>query len=328
MNDARNQLDQSRPLLPMTVVTGYLGSGKTTLINHVLANARGQRVTVLVNDFGEISLDEMLIERRDGDVISLTNGCMCCQIGGDLFRTLDRILAQRDLIDHLIVETSGVADPSKIAQIAAAEPELTDSGTLTLIDAVNFCYLHQQEMLRDTLERQLLKADLVLLTKLDICDDHLASETFLAVSQIAQDRLVVSAPEEAMAQVLSAKGFKAGPPDPQTATPMETHSVPFESWSWRGNDRLNEGRLVKLLQQSDLGIYRCKGLLHLDDGSRIVIHQVGTRLDISPTHNEFEQGSLTVIGARPGFSRAAFEEAWNRQMNGTSNGIGDPNLPQ
>ena len=300
----------------MTVVTGYLGAGKTTLINHVLAHAQGRRVTVLVNDFGKISLDSMLIERRDGDVIALTNGCMCCQIGGDLFRTMDRILARRDLIDHLVVETSGVADPSKIAQIAAAEPELKDNGTLTLVDAANFCELRQQEMLRDTLERQLVKADLLLLTKLDICDDHQALETVSAVKQIAQARPVVRTVEKAMAQVLSARGFKAGPPVAQPAAPVKTHSVPFESWSWRGNERLNGSRLVKLLQQRDLGIYRCKGLVHLDDGSRVVIHQVGARLDISPADQAFAQGSLTVIGARPGFSRAAFEAAWNRQMQG------------
>ena len=187
MNTGQKRREHIRPPLPMTVVTGYLGSGKTTLINHLLADAGGRRVTVLVNDFGEISLDEMLIEKRDGDVIALANGCMCCQIGGDLYRTIDRILARRELIEHLIVETSGVADPSKIAQIAAAEPELCDNGTLTLVDAVNFPALHQQEMLKDTLERQLRKADLLLLTKLEICGDHLASETLMAVNQIAQD---------------------------------------------------------------------------------------------------------------------------------------------
>ena len=85
----------------MTVVSGYLGAGKTTLVNAILAGDHGLRIAVLVNDFGEVAIDEALIVNRQGDVVALANGCMCCQIGGDLFDAIDRILRMRDRFDQL-----------------------------------------------------------------------------------------------------------------------------------------------------------------------------------------------------------------------------------
>src|SRR6185437_3022703 len=146
---------------------GYLGAGKTTLVNAILAGEHGLRIAVLVNDFGKVAIDELLISRRDGDVIALANGCMCCQIGGDLYDAIDRILRMRERFDRLLIETSGVADPAKVAQIAVAEPDLEMSRAVVLVDAVNFADVLADPRLNDTLLRQLRSADLVLLTKID-----------------------------------------------------------------------------------------------------------------------------------------------------------------
>lgn len=298
------------PPLPMTVVTGYLGSGKTTLINKLLANANGRRITVLVNDFGEIALDAELIQNNDGDVISLANGCMCCQIGGDLYTTIDRILALRNRIDYLVVETSGVADPAKISQIAAAEPELTDNGILTLIDCANFMPVHGQVHLRDTLQRQIQKADLILLTKIPAQDHRDYSKIWETVSATAPDCPVIVDVEEAMVKIVSPRGFKTACKTGSVTNPLEIHSVPFESWNWRGESPLNRNRLVDLLLREELRIYRCKGVVKFDDGSSAVVNKVGDNVEVCLTNLLINHSILTVIGSIPGFSRAGFEAAW------------------
>jgi len=296
----------------MSVVTGYLGSGKTTLINRLLANSDGQRITVLVNDFGEISLDAELIENRDGDIISLANGCMCCQIGGDLYRTIDRILSLRSEIDHVVVETSGVADPSKISQIAAAEPDLSDNGTLVLVDTVNFAEQFQNPSLRDTLERQIAKADLVLLTKLDMESKEGSSSALETLNEVASDCQLVASIDEGINQILKPEGFRKIAKPSVPVEPLKPHLVPFDSWTWQGTEKLSRHRLMALLEDSALNIYRCKGLVCFEDGSSAVVNKVGETIRIDPIEAALDRSILTVIGVTPGFSRTDFKAEWQR----------------
>ena len=123
------------PPLPVTVIAGYLGAGKTTLVNHLLRHAGGRRLSVLVNDFGKIAIDADLIAARDGDSMTLANGCVCCSIGGDLYRALTRALDRRPRADALVIEASGVAEPARLAEIARAEPDLLLAGIVVLVDA-------------------------------------------------------------------------------------------------------------------------------------------------------------------------------------------------
>ena len=110
--------------LPVTIISGYLGSGKTTLVNHLLRHSDGRRIVVLVNDFGELPIDADLIISADGDTINLANGCACCSMGGDLFNALVDVLDRSPPPQYLLIEASGVADPARIANIARAEPDL------------------------------------------------------------------------------------------------------------------------------------------------------------------------------------------------------------
>ncbi len=112
------------PRIPFSVIGGFLGAGKTTLLNHWLRHAQGQRLALLVNDFGAINIDADLIEAHAGDTIALTNGCVCCQIGDDLSLALLRVLDSARRFDAVIVEASGVADPGRIAQLGRADPRL------------------------------------------------------------------------------------------------------------------------------------------------------------------------------------------------------------
>ena len=154
--------------LPMTVLGGYLGAGKTTFLNRVLADPGGQRLAVLVNDFGDINIDAALIANQSGRTTALTNGCACCSINGDLYDAVDDILSSGVRYDRLVIEASGVADPAKLMQIAVAEPDLAAAGVLVMVDAVNLGALLENAALADSVVRQIRAADRVVVTKADL----------------------------------------------------------------------------------------------------------------------------------------------------------------
>src|ERR1700722_19550633 len=108
-------------VIPLTVIGGFLGAGKTTLVNHLLHTAT-RRYGVLVNDFGAIVVDAALIASGNGDTIALTNGCVCCGMSGDLGDGLVRLAGRQPPIEHVIVEASGVSDPGRVAELASIEP--------------------------------------------------------------------------------------------------------------------------------------------------------------------------------------------------------------
>lgn len=173
-------INDQKPLpltpLPLTIVSGYLGAGKTTLINHLLRHTDGRRLIVLVNDFGELPIDADLIESQDGDTLNLANGCACCSMGGDLFNALVNVLDRTPRPHHLLIEASGVADPVRIANIALAEPDLILDGTLCLVDAENIGEYIKDDQIGETVSHQLASSDLILVNKLDLIDDKRRSE--------------------------------------------------------------------------------------------------------------------------------------------------------
>ena len=150
--------------VPLTIVGGYLGAGKTTLINDLLAQT-GQRIAVVVNDFGEVNIDAKLIRSADGDTIELVNGCICCSLSDGLGELLPR-LARRDDLDAVVVEVSGVGEPGKLAGWMGY-PGFSAGGVLVCADAGALGRLAGDRYVGDTVTAQLKVADLVLLTKSD-----------------------------------------------------------------------------------------------------------------------------------------------------------------
>lgn len=156
--------------LPVTIITGFLGSGKTTLLNHILSNQSGARTAVLVNEFGEISIDAELIISSDEDLVELSNGCMCCTIRDDVADSVLRLLEKGREIDYLVVETTGLADPLPVA-LTFLGPELRDitrlDSIVTLVDATNFAPdLFNSEIAYS----QIAYGDVILLNKSDLAD--------------------------------------------------------------------------------------------------------------------------------------------------------------
>ena len=121
--------------VPFTVIGGFLGAGKTTLLNHLLAQSSGIRFAVLVNDFGDLNIDESLISSHDGQTISLANGCVCCSISNDFNQTVINLVKRIEEFDQVVVEASGVSEPDRIMDIARLDPELSPGGIVVLVDA-------------------------------------------------------------------------------------------------------------------------------------------------------------------------------------------------
>ncbi|MEZ5872026.1 MAG: GTP-binding protein [Nitratireductor sp.] len=306
---------QKPPPLPVSVISGYLGAGKTTLVNRLLAGGHGQRIMVLVNDFGEIALDESLIESRDDDIIALANGCMCCQIGGDLYDAIDKILGRRTSLDHLLIETSGVADPSKIGQIAIAEPDLQLRAIVTLVDVQNFLDGVADPLLSDTLERQVRGAHALLLTKIGTHEDDKTGDVAIRIAEMAAEKPLFRDEDQVLAMLLDANddpSFVTKNLNGNKAQKLGVHSVPFESWNWQGETAVSRVCLEAFLNRNELQVFRAKGQLLLADGSAVVVHKVGKQVEITRLQREILTSRLVCIGLRGKFSRSYVEEAWQR----------------
>jgi len=157
--------------MPVTIITGFLGSGKTTLLNHILTNQQGLKTAVLVNEFGEIGIDNELIVTTEDNMVELNNGCICCTINSDLMDAVYRVMERQDQVDYLIVETTGVADPLPIA-LTFLGTELRDmtrlDSIITLVDSENYSLdLFQSEAAYN----QIAYGDIILLNKTDLVSE-------------------------------------------------------------------------------------------------------------------------------------------------------------
>jgi G3E family GTPase len=233
--------------IPVTVLTGFLGSGKTTLLNRILTEHHGKRIAVIENEFGEIGIDQALVINADEEVFEMNNGCICCTVRGDLIRILGNLMKRRDKFDHILVETTGMADPGPVAQTFFVDDELRDlfalDGIVTLVDAK-----HVRLHLDDSSEckEQIAFADVLVLNKTDLV-------TELELEQL--ERRVTSM--NSMAKVLRAQNANVPIPavldvggfdlDRAVAT-KPTFLEPEYPFEWAGTFEVEEGTYELLLE--------------------------------------------------------------------------------
>jgi G3E family GTPase len=269
--------------LPLTVLSGFLGAGKTTLVNHLLRHANGQKILVLVNDFGDLPIDKDLIEAENGNLLTLANGCACCSMGGDLFEAFVSALDFQPPPDQLLIEASGVAEPARIANYARAEPDLRLNAIVTVVDGENYLATGRDHRVDHVVQEQIKSAHLLLLSK---CDKISSAQKIAVKNQLQKLNPSTSVLEIANGELPTNLIFDLNPAITileEKPEPHHDHGELFESWSYNSKHSIEPASLQKLLSGLPPSILRFKGIfISAADGTSWTAHKVGSHIDISP----------------------------------------------
>ena len=306
--------------IPVSVIGGYLGAGKTTLVNRWLrlAGAADLRLAVLVNDFGEIGIDADLIVARREDVIELAGGCVCCSVGGDLVAALETLRSRVPAPDRILLETSGVALPGTVAATARLARDVSVDPVLVLADAASVRERAVDPYVADTVLRQLARAERVLLSRADVLTPQQMAEVrgWLAevvpgtpVSLAADEPLPGALPVGATPMPVAApRGLAGG-----LAAPIDAAAA-FDSVSARFEDAVDLPGLAHDLGDPGLGLERAKGIVTGPGGRPWSIELAGGAVRVSPmaadaplsaAAGDPAPGRLVCIGLRARLDRAA-----------------------
>ena len=273
--------------VPILLVAGFLGAGKTTVVNHLLAHAEGRRIAAVVNDFGAVNIDAELVAGAAEGVVSLSNGCICCSLEGDLLRTLAALLRREPRPDCIVIETSGVADPTEIAR-KLMDPVIWREAPLETVLCVVDASAPTAALDEPLLCSQLRAADVVALTKLDLAEAGGAAQMREAVERLRPAALVMEAPHGA---VPAAVVFSPDPdrlPAPREEFHARGRRLPaaemFQTLSWTSDQpvmlRLFQAAIGRLAPR----LVRAKGIFETTDqpGRPMVFQLAGGRATLAP----------------------------------------------
>ena len=301
--------------IPVTLIGGYLGAGKTSLLSHLLNHTAGERIAVLVNDFGALGLDAALVARRDAETVTLTNGCVCCSIADDFGAALDAQIRSPEPPERIVVETSGVAEPGKTARYASGWPGVRLDAAITVVDLETVRTRAKDRFVGDLVVRQIGSADLIVANKCDRIDAPMRRSTTDWLARHApRARLVETchgqiAPAVALGVGLHDPGRRIAHPGDDGArsrrkgaeattgmqipepggrgTPVamgDDNTPPFVRASCRTREPFDRTRLAADLDALPDTVVRFKGLVRLQEhpDRPYVLQGVGRRWSLEP----------------------------------------------
>lgn len=302
---------------PLTVIGGFLGAGKTTLLNNILRDPGGRRITALVNDFGKINIDAELVAKHDGRTIALSNGCVCCTIGNSLIAALIRLTRQPELPDHIVIETSGIADPGRVAEIAFLEPSIGLAGVIVVADAEQVRELAADRYVGDAVGNQLHAADILILNKVDLTSASEREDTLSWLRQFAAGPRIVQATHAGVPVAVVLGPAHDGRRIRLHPSANQQYAAGFASTVVEAARPFRMGALRHTLDTLPASILRAKGVLLTDENPKVpaILQLVGKRWSLEPDAGRaIEPGSrLVIIGLADGFDpediRARFVDA-------------------
>lgn len=308
--------------LPVTIITGFLGSGKTTLLNHILNNQKGMRTAVLVNEFGEISIDAELIVSSEEDLVELNNGCICCTIRDDIAESVLRLMERSDKIDYLVVETTGLADPLPVA-LTFLGPELRDltrlDSIITLVDATNFA---PDLFNSDVAYSQIAYGDVILLNKIDLVEEAEIERLEKRIREIKEDARILRTVNSAvpLELILDTDLFQASSLPQEEAHDHDSHdhhdhehdhdhhhshhshieADGFNSLAFESDQPFSLDAFQNFLNELPDAVFRAKGVLWFEESpERHIFHLSGRRYTLSSDEWPRQpKNQLVLIGQR------------------------------
>ncbi len=309
--------------IALTVLGGFLGAGKTTVLNHLLRAPHGLRLMVLVNDFGAVNIDASLIESVSGDgVISMRNGCVCCSMGGELMNVLMTIEKQAARLDGLIIEGSGVSDPRKIAQIGMLGEGFALRSVITVVDASTVLDQRDDPYVGDMVKTQIAGAHLILLNKTDRVDSGQRQQVLDWLRDIAGnvpiftgshggfDWEVLLAPALASLPTGTVPSAKMGNAGLFAAggTGAASRQI-FHSYCFETEHAFDEAALYRLFSGISKTVLRAKGIVLIGPEKTVAVLQYvrGQPLALQSSSQLVSTSAVVFIGT-PEFSETELAE--------------------
>lgn len=308
--------------IPVTILAGYLGAGKTTILNHVLAERHDERIAVLVNDFGQVNVDAALIRSRTRSggaaVLELSNGCVCCTIGDDLGETLSAIAAWDAPPERLLLECSGVAEPGRIAMTVGHWPGFELDAIIVAADAETVRARASDKYVGALVRSQLCVADIVALTRADLVGNGEVAAVEAWLRGVDPAARIVSAPGGRLPAALMmgarlSDGPKKDAPMGRAASGRSAedggHAHPaFATVTWRPEGPVDVDRLGLILASLPAQVHRAKGFVtDARTGAGTAVQVVGARASLVPGRAATggqDAGGLVIIAVGSGREEA------------------------